>query len=236
MRILLEEFSYEVDDYPTAASVIPALKKGMTVDSVFAVAQVIEMDLAQLIQRIRATSSGATAPVAVLADSLSTREIEILERDPRIVLGSIPPEAAGLVEILRQVRLVKQSPPLEETDQIIWKDLAVQFRDEATQRLVAAQRMTPPATLADSPLRQKDLMQRVLDKELSLPEREQASQIFVQSVRQFGLLVSTESADAQYDVYNDRGPSEPETRVLLGRILDAIEASRGKKDWSSVSP
>jgi CheY-like chemotaxis protein len=236
MRILLEEHSFEVDEHASAASVIPACKKGATIDSIYLVAQVLEMDLAQLAQRIRATPSGATAPISVLADSLSNRELELLQKDPRTVLGSIPPEGEGLVEILRQVRLVQQSPTLEETDQIVWKDLAIQFRNQAAQRLVATQRPTLTPPLADTPLQQKNLILRTLDKELSLPEREQASQIFVQSVRQFGLLMSSESADAQYDVYNDRGQNEPETRVLLGRILDAIEASRGKKDWSSVSP
>ena len=236
MRTLLEENSFEVEEHASAASVIPACKKGTTIDSIYLVAQVLEMDLAQLAQRIRATPSGATAPISVLADSLSNRELELLQKDPRTVLGSIPPEGEGLVEILRQVRLIQQSPTLEETDQIVWKDLAIQFRNQAAQRLIATRRPSPLSPLADTPLLQKDLILRTLNKELSLPEREQASQIFVQSVRQFGLLMSSESADAQYDVYNDRGPNEPETRVLLGRILDAIEASRGKKDWTSVSP
>lgn len=236
MRNLLEEYAFEIEEHASAATAIPSCKRGAPINAVYIVAQVLEMDLAQLVQRIRATPSGATAPIAVLADSLSSRELELLRRNPRTTLGSIPPEGEGLVEILRQVNLIRQSPALEETDQISWKDLAIQFRNQAAQRLIATRRPMETTQVASTPLQQKNLILRTLNKELSLPEREQASQIFVQSVRQFGLLMSSESADAQYDVYNDRGPNEPETRMLLGRILDAIEASRGKKDWSSVSP
>jgi hypothetical protein len=76
----------------------------------------------------------------------------------------------------------------------------------------------------------------VLDKSLPLPEREHASQIFVQSVKQFGLQLSSETENAQYDEYNLRGPNETDLRVLLGRVLDAIEAAKGKRTWAEVAP
>ena len=69
-----------------------------------------------------------------------------------------------------------------------------------------------------------------------MPQREQASQNFVQSVKQFGVLLSSETVKAQYDEYNKRGPVEQDLRVLLGRILDAIEAAKGDRAWDEVAP
>ncbi len=83
---------------------------------------------------------------------------------------------------------------------------------------------------------QRELLLKVIDGTLPLPDREQASQLFVQSLRQFGLQVSSETADGLYDVYNERGKNEVDTRRLLSRMLDAIEASRGERDWSSTAP
>jgi hypothetical protein len=59
--------------------------------------------------------------------------------------------------------------------------------------------------------------------------REQASQIFVQSIRRFGLLISTDTLNAQYDVYNNRGATEPVTRLVMGQILDAIDEVYGRQ-------
>jgi hypothetical protein len=67
-------------------------------------------------------------------------------------------------------------------------------------------------------------------------KREQASRNFVQSVRRFGLLITSETAQDQYDVYNLRGESEPITRAVLGRVLDAIEAVNGQRAWTEVGP
>jgi hypothetical protein len=90
------------------------------------------------------------------------------------------------------------------------------------------------ALLADTQESQQNLIRIACDASESVLKREQASQIFVQSVRRFGLLISSETANAQYDVYNARGEDEPVTRVNLGRILDAIEAGNGSRAWSEI--
>jgi hypothetical protein len=55
----------------------------------------------------------------------------------------------------------------------------------------------------------------------------------VQSIRRFGLLVSTDTLNAQYDIYNSRGETEPVTRLVMGQILDAIDEVYGR---SALNP
>jgi hypothetical protein len=83
---------------------------------------------------------------------------------------------------------------------------------------------------------QQNLLRIAADSTQSVSKREQASQIFVQSVRRFGLLITSEMARDQYDVYNTRGELEPVIRDVFVRILDAIEANNGQRSWSEVTP
>ncbi|MFN9852767.1 MAG: hypothetical protein ACK57P_13205, partial [Planctomycetota bacterium] len=83
---------------------------------------------------------------------------------------------------------------------------------------------------------QNQLLRILADRTESELKREQASRNFVQSVRRFGLLITSETAQSQYDVYNLRGESEPVTRAVVGRAIDAIEASNGQRSWAEVAP
>ena len=92
------------------------------------------------------------------------------------------------------------------------------------------------ATAVDTPVGQLQLIQHAIDNSKSLPQREQASQKFVQSVKQFGVMISSEAVKAQYDEYNKRGPDDMDLRIVLGSILDAIEAAKGDRPWAEVAP
>jgi hypothetical protein len=39
--------------------------------------------------------------------------------------------------------------------------------------------------------------------------------------------------NGQYDVYNTRGETEPVTRIVVGRVLDAIDAEYGRQTESN---
>jgi hypothetical protein len=236
VRSLLEELEIRGEEFANASSLIAYCKSGAPLEGVLIVSNVTEMDSFQLVQRIAGTPAGSKLSIGVLADSLSNEESRLLADTPRVVLGAIPPESPGMVGILRRMDSVSPSPQIEESDVIRWKDWVEQWNLKSRSMLVHTPQRQDQVDRFDTPLAQKRLLGRSLDKELPLPDRQQASQFFVQSVRQFGLLLSSETADAQYDVYNDRGRSEPETKAILGRILDAIEASRGARDWSTVAP
>jgi CheY-like chemotaxis protein len=235
-RGLLEAYSFRVAEAASAQQTMEELRSGQPVEAIVIVEHVLEMDLGQLVQRIRAFPSTASCPIAVLAESLSRGEHSVAGNDPRVVMGSVPPEQAGFADILRRMRVVAMSPMIDPANRIAWNDLANGYWNQLQTQYVSANPKSEFQPSIETPAGQLRLIEIVKDSSKSMPQREQASQIFVQSVKQFGLLISTETANAQYDEYNKRGPTEPELLVVLGRVLDAMEAGNGKRAWSEVAP
>jgi CheY-like chemotaxis protein len=233
---LLQQFSYRVFETSSASQAMAAIRQGLPIESVFIVDRVFEMRLGEMVQRIRANPTTSTCPIAILADSLSDGDHRILSEDNRVVVGSVPPESSGLSDILRRMAIVNQAPRVESVGRLAWKQLADAYWVDFKTLQVSKTPESKFIPWAETPVAQKHLVTIVLDKSLPLPEREHASQIFVQSVKQFGLQLSSETENAQYDEYNLRGPNETDLRVLLGRVLDAIEAAKGKRTWAEVAP
>jgi CheY-like chemotaxis protein len=233
---LLQQFSYRVFETSSASQAMAAIRQGLPIESVVVVDRVFEMRMGELIQRIRANPTTSTCPVAILADSLSDGDHRILGEDNRVVVGSVPPAASGLSDILRRMAIVDQAPRVDSVRRLGWKQLADAYWVDFKTLHVSKNPESKFIPWAETPVAQKHLVSIVLDKSLPLPEREHASQIFVQSVKQFGLQLSSETENAQYDEYNLRGPNETDLRVLLGRVLDAIEAAKGKRTWAEVAP
>jgi CheY-like chemotaxis protein len=236
LSTLLETFSYRVVESASASQVMGELRRGQPIEGVVIVDRVLEMDLGQMIQRIRSAPSASHCPIALLASSLSNGEHSIAGSDPKVVLGSVPPEESGFVDILRRMKVVTQSPTIDSTHRIQWRELANDYWANQQGQFVSTTPRSSFSATVESPAGQSHLIEIVLDKTKPLPQREQASQIFVQSVKQFGLLISSETANAQYHEYNERGPDEIELRVVLGRVLDALEAAKGIRTWAEVAP
>lgn len=232
----VEKFSFRTIEASNANSVLEQFRLNRPIEAVWIVDHLRDMDLGQLVQRIRATPNGTSVPIALLAASLSTGEHAVAGTDRRLVMGSVPPESEGMQDIVRRMIMVNDSPKADAASRIAWRDAAQYRLDKANSQRLVLEKKAPAETLADSSLSQTRLIELASDNSVSVLKREQASQIFVQSVRQFGLLISTDTANAQYDVYNERGFKDPVTRKVMGRILDAIEAGNGNRPWTEVAP
>jgi CheY-like chemotaxis protein len=235
-RTLLESFGYRVLESSSAAQTMSMLREGQPVEVLFIVSRVLEMNLGELTQRIRANPATATCPVAILASSLSTGEHEIAGADSRVVLGSVPPEQADFADIVRRLQIVAQSPNIDAASRNTWRELSSSYWAERQRKFVSSQAKGLGSTASDTPLGQLQWIRIATDDAVPMPKREQASQNFVQSLKQFGLMVSSETVKAQYDEYNKRGPYDSELKIVLGRILDAIEAAKGDRPWAEVAP
>lgn len=233
---LIEKFSYRTVEASNANMALEQFRLNRPIEAVWIVDHLREMDLGQLVQRIRSVPSGSTVPIALLADSLSTGEHAVAGVDRRLVMGSVPQQSEGMADIVRRMLMVNDSPKIDAASRIAWRDAAQYRFDKVNSQRLVLEKKAPSERLADSSRAQTQLLQIAADNSVSVLKREQASQIFVQSVRQFGLLISTDTANAQYDVYNERGSKDPIIRNVMGRILDAIEAGNGSRPWTEVAP
>ncbi|MCY2986156.1 MAG: hypothetical protein NTY15_21210 [Planctomycetota bacterium] len=236
VRAMLESFGYRVLETSSATQTMSLLRECQPIEAVFVVSPVLEMKLGDLAQRIRANPATASCPIAILAASLSRGEHEILDEDPRVVMGNVPPEQAGMADILRRMAIVTQSPPMDSANRNTWRDVSLAYWRDRQNKFVSTQPKASTMNTADTPVAQLELIRLAIDRSKPLLKREQASQNFVQSLQQFGVLMSSETVKAQYDEYNKRGPDDLELRNRLGRILDAIEAAQGDRPWTEVAP
>jgi CheY-like chemotaxis protein len=233
---LLEGFAFRVTEASSSSQAMALIKEGTPIEGIIFVDRVRDMSVGQLAERIRANPTTTACPVAVLADSLSNGEHILLGGDPKVIMGSVPPEELALADILRRMKVITQSPTVDATSRITWQNTASDYWTDLNRQFVSSQGMRKLKPTAESTVAQTRLLTVVSDKSTPLPDREQASQNFVQSIKQFGLQISTETQNAQYDVYNARGAEEKDLRVMLGRMLDAIEAAEGKRTWAEVAP
>jgi len=233
---LLDQFGYRVFEAASAAEVFQLLRTNLPIEAVFIVEHVRELDLGQVVQRIRANPTTSTVPIALLADSLSRGEHSVAEEDHRVIMGSVPPSVDALADIVSRMRAVSDPPPMTLEARILFKASAQNYFESAKSSPAKRNGSVGEASVSDTREEQNELLRVLADATVPELKREQASRNFVQSVRRFGLLITSETAQDQYDVYNLRGESEPITRAVLGRVLDAIEAVNGQRAWTEVGP
>jgi len=208
--------------------VFNGLRNAVPFEGVFIVDHLRDLDLGQLIQRIRANPSTSTVPIALLAENLSRGEHLVAGADHGVIVGSVPPSVEGLGDILARMNQVIAYPRAAPEDRILWKNQAANYLRVAHPDIQVSEATGVTARLADTQEEQNNLLRVASDMGQTPKQREQASQIFVQSIRRFGVLISTDTLNAQYDVYNTRGANEPVTRLVMGQILDAIDELYGR--------
>ncbi len=236
VRGLAIDFGYQIIEASTVAEVFQELRHCEPVEAIFIVDHLRDADLGELVQRIRSYPSFGSVPIALVANSLSRGEHSVASQDRLIVVGSVPPQADGFGDILRRMEIMRDAPRIDSANRIAWKEVAEEYLSHLKSKPVTSNAQQEFGIDANSREGQEMLLRIVSDSAESARKRDMASQLFVQSVRRFGLMISSESKNAQYDVYNERGEGEPVTRTLMGRVLDAIDAANGVRDWSKVAP
>jgi hypothetical protein len=236
MNGLLEQFGYRLFDAASAAEVFQLLRSGLPVESIFIIEHVRELDLGQLVQRIRAHPTTSAIPIAMLADSLSRGEHSVADEDHRVIMSGVPPTVDALADIMDRLRAVVDPPAMTAEARILFRESAENYALARGVGQSVLGRNSGEPNLAATREEQSQLLRILADSTESALKREQASRNFVQSVRRFGLFITSETVQDQYHVYNQRGELEPVTRACLGRALDAIEASNGQRSWGEIAP
>ncbi len=233
---LIETIGYATLEATSAKDTFASLQANQPVEAVFIVDHVFDMDLGQVMQRIRNRPSTASIPIALLASRLTRGEHSVAASDQRIVMSGVPPLIDQMGDIVRKMSAVTEINRIDSPERLIWQSIAQDYWDSVQAKTGASKNLVTTQMVPDTAAGQIQLLAIVRDSGSSVPQREQASNIFVQSVRQFGLLISSEMAKAQYDEYNARGPDDLLTRRVLGQVLDAIDAGNGNRAWPEVAP
>ncbi|MCU0720164.1 MAG: hypothetical protein MUC83_10715 [Pirellula sp.] len=127
-KALLDAQNYSVVEYGSATEVISDAKQGTAPDKIFIVSSVFEVSLAQLVQRLRAIPVTSRTPILMLCDRLNKSEIESIASDGRVVFGSVPPDAAGLLQLVSRLTVMdSQTPSLIFSDRLVWGEKAGRY-------------------------------------------------------------------------------------------------------------
>ncbi len=127
-KALLDAQNYAATEYGSATEVVSAAKQGIAPDKIVIVSSVFEVSLAQLVQRLRAIPVTSRTPILMLSDRLNASELESISSDGRVVVGSVPPEAAGLLQLVNRLAVIDaQSPTLVFSDRLVWAEKADRY-------------------------------------------------------------------------------------------------------------
>ncbi len=127
-KALLDAQNYSVVEYGSATEVISAAKQGIAPDKIFIVSSVFEVSLAQLVQRLRAVPVTSRTPILMLCDRLNKSETESISSDGRVVVGSVPPDASGLLQLVNRLAVIdSQTPSLIFSDRLVWGEKAGRY-------------------------------------------------------------------------------------------------------------
>jgi CheY-like chemotaxis protein len=233
MHQLVEQMGFRYVEASSVDDVFNTLRNATPVEAIFILDHLRDLDLGQLVQRIRINPSTSTVPIALLADSLSSLEHSVANSDPGVIVGSVPPTIDGFGDIVHRMDDVLGYPRTTAADRVGWKENAANYFRQRFPQEEVTDGTGVSIRLADTQAEQQNLLRIASDAQEPAKRREQASQIFVQSVQRFGLLISTDMINGQYDVYNTRGETEPVTRIVVGRVLDAIDAEYGRQTESN---
>lgn len=229
MHQLVDQMGFRYFEASSVDDVFAALRNATPIEGIVILDHLRDMDLGQLVQRVRANPSTSTTPIALLADSLSNLEHSVAMNDPGVVVGAVPPSLEAFGDIVHRMDNILAHPRATPEDRVRWKENAANYFRQRDPQGPTLDPTGVTIRLADTQSDQHNLLRIAADPEMPAKRREQASQIFVQSVQRFGLLISTDMINAQYDVYNTRGETEPVTRLVVGKILDAIDAEYGRR-------
>ncbi len=243
---LLNQMGYRSENVSTARDALRWVDLPHPIEMCVIVDQVSDMTFAQLVQRLRSHPRSSHIPVVLLADQVTDSQLAFLQEETSIVRSFVPKDAAGFLEILRQVdarhRMVRPSA----ADRIAWKSMAQQAitRIHQSPELnqvypVAKWRHWVEVRMGSLALDKQDvdtlisignqaaqseLCQRAITSQPDWALRQSAAEGLKRNIDRHGLKLSPEQVQSIYDAYNQQGRSNQVVRQFLGSLLDHIES------------
>lgn len=213
---------------------------------IFVDAGIDDPPLGLLLQQLRRDGRTAGLPVGILARAERFQQADrAVEHDPLALVFVPPPDAKGfqkqvgqLLELAGKDRLSHAQRQQQAALALEWlaawsadAQLAplVDFRRTTQVALRAARvpglNLRAIALLQQQPTAeaQKGLVDLASSPAEPLAARKAAVAAFANAARRWGILLTTEEIQRQYDRYNQSATLDAETQQVLGQILDILE-------------
>lgn len=237
---------YQADLVPSGRELLQRALDCPDYELIFVDAGIDDPPLGFLLQQLRRDGRTAALPVGVLARAERFQQADrVAEQDPLAVVFVPPADAKALQQQVMQLleragkdRVTHAERQRQATLALEW--LAAWTVDPQLGPLVDFRRTTQVAlravrvpalslraiaVLQEQPTAeaQKGLVDLASSPAEPLPTRKAAVAGFAHATRRWGILLTTEEIQRQYDRYNQSASLDAETQKVLGRILDILE-------------
>ncbi|MEM6330585.1 MAG: hypothetical protein AAF790_10090, partial [Planctomycetota bacterium] len=222
------------------------LAQGMDVELVLIDLAVLRPTVRETVFRLRRQTPTATTPIGLLAPDGRLEEAKAIAAEHTAVLAFPRPQNAEAVGEIA-TRLAEAAPAGLPTAgeraelAAVARGWAVDVlrdgpafyglrdRSDALQQAVLNAADAQPLLAAlGTPASQLELLGAAGRATEPIETRRGAAEAFRQSVDRFGVLLTTDQLQQQYDRYNASGAADADTQAVLGDLLDAIESRRKK--------
>lgn len=223
------------------------LAQSADVEMVLVDLAVLRPDVRETIFRLRRQTTTALAPIGLLAPAGRLEEAKALAKEHDRVLAFPRPQNAAAVEaIVNALAAVTPAgwPTVDERAELAkvargwmgeilekgptYYDLRGHVGDLQKALVSGPGEATASLALLGTPASQLELLAIANRRTEPLDSRQTAAKAFKQSVDEFGVLLTTEQIQQQYDSYN-ASEADAETQEVLGNVLDAIESRRSEQ-------
>jgi CheY-like chemotaxis protein len=254
---VLNQMGLRVMTATAGQDALRAVEDGYPVEYILFVDRTGDIALTQLVQRLRSHFRSSTIPMAVLLPEYRSGEVPLLNEVSGLVASFVPPDDAGMVNILRQCNeLPKQRQRLTNADRIAWKTNAKDFlnrvasmpsneipsslrtwsefaRENLDQAIVNAIDNNVLAEMGNLE-GQRELTRRLIaagnDAELRLA----IGELLKRTIRFHGVKMSRADVESLYDAYNKQGPTDPAAARAIGEVIDQVELYAKENGWESI--
>ncbi len=220
------------------------LSSANPIELIFVIDRVHDMNLFELLQRLRNTQNGGSLPIAVLTEQLYPYEQKLVDSTPGVVVSVLSRQPESMTDTVSKLLGSFDTLPLSGQDRSRFAQVAETFvktvagdrqtysfypLDDWQQPLAhlpaSASRAAQMQVLAGaaSSASQLRLIQLVAAPGVSETDRDDAARAFEASVQKFGMLLSQQDVQSAYDLYNRLGPNDPTIARTMGFVLDVIE-------------
>jgi hypothetical protein len=239
----------EAIEVTSTADALQILNEPYPVEFILVVDRLPRNSILTSIDRLRHSKRGGALPIAVLTDEMDSIEKSELSKVPGVVFSVLSELPSQMPRVITELERRLDTRPLTGEQRQAFMQTAQQFLTTISsdrQKYGFYELVRWEKELAEIAVRlpmqsqlpllgnmgtvesQQLLISVAANTSAAADTRNQAAQLFTQTVAKHGLLLNREAIRKAYDLYNNQGPNDPATVTALGKVLDAVESVRKK--------